>query len=266
MENNLTSSLKGFNALVCGSTSGIGQATAIEFSNLGANVTLFARNEKKLKSTIAKLKINGDQSHQYLVGDFDDDASIKTTITNHVQNGNKYHILINNSGGPKGGPIIQANPDEFVNGFNRHLICNHILFQALHSGMKNFNYGRVINIISTSVKQPIPGLGVSNTIRGAVASWAKTLSFEVGEDGITVNNILPGFTDTERLSSLIKSRTDASGNSEQEVANSMLAQVPAGRFGKPEETAKAIAFLASPTAGYNNGVSLAVDGGRLSCI
>jgi 3-oxoacyl-[acyl-carrier protein] reductase len=132
--------------------------------------------------------------------------------------------------------------------------------------MKNFNYGRVINIISTSVKQPIPGLGVSNTIRGAVASWAKTLSFEVGEDGITVNNILPGFTDTERLSSLIKSRTDASGNSEQEVANSMLAQVPAGRFGKPEETAKAIAFLASPTAGYINGVSLAVDGGRLSCI
>jgi 3-oxoacyl-[acyl-carrier protein] reductase len=266
MENNLTSSLKGFNALVCGSTSGIGQATAIEFSNLGANVTLFARNEKKLKSTMVQLKNGGNQSHQYLVGDFNDSGSIKTTITNHVQNGNQYHILINNSGGPKGGPITRADADEFVNGFNRHLICNHILFQALHVGMKVKKYGRVINIISTSVKQPIPGLGVSNTIRGAVASWAKTLSFEVGADGITVNNILPGFTDTERLSSLIKSRTDASSNSEQEVANSMLAQVPAGRFGKPEETAKAIAFLASPTAGYINGVSLAVDGGRLSCI
>jgi len=266
MENNLTSSLKGFNALVCGSTSGIGQATAIEFSNLGANVTLFARNEKKLKSTIAKLKIDGDQSHQYLVGDFDDNASIKTTITNHIQNGNQYHILINNSGGPKGGPITQADADEFVNGFNRHLICNHILFQALYAGMKAEKYGRVINIISTSVKQPIPGLGVSNTIRGAVASWAKTLSFEVGTEGITVNNILPGFTDTERLSSLIESKATASGNSEQKVANSMLAQVPVGRFGKPEETAKAIAFLSCPAASYINGVSLAVDGGRLSCV
>lgn len=266
MENNLTSSLKGFNALVCGSTSGIGQATAIEFSNLGANVTLFARNEKKLKSTIAKLKIDGDQSHQYLMGNFDDNASIKTIITNHIQSGNQYHILINNSGGPNGGPITQADADEFVNGFNRHLICNHILFQALHAGMKAEKYGRVINIISTSVKQPIPGLGVSNTIRGAVASWAKTLSFEVGADGITVNNILPGFTDTERLSSLIESKATTSGNSEQGVANSMLAQVPVGRFGKPEETAKAIAFLSCPAASYINGVSLAVDGGRLSCI
>ena len=200
------------------------------------------------------------------MGDFDDDASIKTTITNHVQNGNKYHILINNSGGPKGGPIIQANPDEFVNGFNRHLICNHILFQALHSGMKNFNYGRVINIISTSVKQPIPGLGVSNTIRGAVASWAKTLSFEVGADGVTVNNILPGFTDTKRLSSLIDAKSNAENISVDVVSDTMKSTIPAGRFGKPEETAKAIAFLASPSAGYINGVSLAVDGGRLSCI
>jgi len=266
MENNLTSSLKGFNALVCGSTSGIGQATAIEFSNLGANVTLFARNEKKLKSTIAKLKINGDQSHQYLVGDFDDNASIKTTITNHIQNGNQYHILINNSGGPKGGPITQADADEFRNGFNRHLICNHILFQALYAGMKAEKYGRVINIISTSVKQPIPGLGVSNTIRGAVASWAKTLSFEVGAYGITVNNILPGFTDTERLSSLIDAKSNAGNISVDVVSETMKSSIPAGRFGKPEETAKAIAFLASPSAGYINGVSLAVDGGRLSSI
>jgi len=266
MENNLTSSLKGFNALVCGSTSGIGQATAIEFSNLGANVTLFARNEEKLKETLGQLDNFGNQSHQYLVGDFNKSDAIKKTIENHMNDGNQYHILINNSGGPKGGAIAEASPEEFVIGFNRHLICNHILFQALHSGMKNFNYGRVINIISTSVKQPIPGLGVSNTIRGAVASWAKTLSLEVGANGITVNNILPGFTDTERLSSLIDAKSNVGNISVDVVSETMKSSIPAGRFGKPEETAKAIAFLASSSAGYINGVSLAVDGGRLSCI
>jgi 3-oxoacyl-[acyl-carrier protein] reductase len=151
-------------------------------------------------------------------------------------------------------------------GFNRHLICNHIIFQTLHLGMKQFNYGRVINIISTSVKQPIPGLGVSNTIRGAVASWAKTLSFEVGADGITVNNILPGFTDTERLASLIKSKSQTQNILTNDVENAMQSTVPVGRFAKPEETAKAIAFLASPSASYISGVDLAVDGGRLSCL
>ena len=266
MENKLTTSLNGLNALICGATSGIGKAAAIEFANLGASITLFARNEDKLKDTLSTLTHNEYQSHQYLVGDFDKSDSIKETIENHVKDGNQYHILINNSGGPKGGPIAKANPEECVIGFNRHLICNHILFQALHSGMKNFNYGRVINIVSTSVKQPIPGLGVSNTIRGAVASWAKTLSFEVGADGITVNNILPGFTDTERLSSLINAKSNAENISVDVVSDTMKSSIPTGRFGKPEETAKAIAFLASPAAGYINGVSLAVDGGRLSCI
>ena len=266
MENNLTASLNGLNALICGGTSGIGKATAIEFSNLGANVTLFARNEDKLKETLILLSNDRNQNHKYLVGDFDDSNSVKQTIENHISNGNQYHILINNSGGPKGGLISKANPEEFVVAFNRHLICNHILFQALHSGMKQFNYGRVINIISTSVKQPIPGLGVSNTIRGAVASWAKTLSFEVGADGITVNNILPGFTDTERLASLIETKSKTQNISTKDVENAMQSTVPAGRFGKPEETAKAIAFLASPSASYISGISLAVDGGRLSCI
>ena len=200
------------------------------------------------------------------MGDFDDTDQIKTTISEQISSGNSYHILVNNSGGPKGGPITQADQDEFVEGFKRHLICNHILFRALHTRMKANAYGRVVNIISTSVKQPIPGLGVSNTIRGAVASWAKTLSFEVGDEGITINNILPGFTDTERLSSLIEANSIAENKSIDEVASAMKTTVPSGRFGIPEETAKAIAFLASPAAGYINGVSLAVDGGRLSCI
>ena len=151
MENNLTASLKGLNAIICGSTSGIGKATAIEFSNLGANVTLFARSQNKLKKTLELLKNKSNQTHQYLLGDFDDSEDIKVIIENHISDGKQYHILINNSGGPKGGPITEANSDEFLLGFNRHLICNHILFQALYPGMKNNNYGRVINILSTSV-------------------------------------------------------------------------------------------------------------------
>ena len=266
MENNLTTSLSGLNALVCGSTSGIGLSTAQEFAESGASVTLFARNEEKLKDTLSSLQNSDSQKHQYLVGDFNSFSTIQEIVESHISSGNKYHILINNSGGPKGGPIVDADASEFIKGFNRHLACNHILSQALLPGMKDFNYGRIINIISTSVKEPIPGLGVSNTIRGAVASWAKTLSIEVARDGVTVNNILPGFTDTDRLSSLIESKSKSQSKSEDAVSLDMKKEVPLGRFGLPQETAKAIAFLASPAAGYINGVSLAVDGGRLNSI
>jgi len=266
MANKFTTSLNGFNALVCGSTSGIGLSTAQEFAISGASVTLFARNEEKLQNTLSLLKNIDDQNHQYIVGDFNYPDNINKIVTAHIASGNKYHILINNSGGPKGGPIVEAETSEFIDGFNRHLICNHMLAQALLPGMKNLNYGRIINIISTSVKEPITGLGVSNTIRGAVASWAKTLSIEVAKDGITVNNILPGFTKTDRLSSLIKANARSKGKSEDTVILDMKNQVPSGRFGFPEETAKAIAFLSSTAAGYINGVSLAIDGGRLSSI
>ena len=266
MIDKLTTSIKGKNALICGSTSGIGMAVSKEFAQMGANVTLFARNEKKLESVIKSMECSDNQEHRFLVGDFNSPDNIQSVINNYISNGNTFHILINNSGGPKGGPIIEAKNEEFLEGFNRHLICNHILSTAVLSGMKSEKYGRIINIISTSVKQPIQGLGVSNTIRGAVASWSKTLSFEVSKWGITVNNILPGFTDTERLSSLIASKAKSCHKTETEIANNMKNQIPLGRFGTPEETAKAIAFLASPAAGYINGINLAVDGGRLNCI
>ena len=266
MKNNPKFSFKNSNALVCGSTSGIGQATAQELSNLGATITLFARNEKKLHKTLTTLSIANDQKHTILSANFDDPNQVKTVIKDHINKGNEFDILINNSGGPKGGPIEKAETSEFLNAFNRHLICNHIITQALIQNMKDCKYGRIINIISTSVKQPIPGLGVSNTIRGAVASWAKTLSFEVAVFGITVNNILPGFTDTERLSSLIQAKSTLENKSKKEIAQNMNKTIPAGRFADPKETAKAIAFLASSDAGYINGVNLAVDGGRLSSI
>ena len=266
MENNLTSSLVGLNALICGSTSGIGFSTAKEFAKLGANVTLFSRNEEKLNECLSLLSHLNNQEHQYLVGDFNEPNDIQSIINDHIGAGNNYHILINNSGGPKGGPIIEAKISEFMETFNRHLICNHVLAIELLNGMKKFNFGRIINIISTSVKEPIQGLGVSNTIRGSVASWAKTLSIEIAKYGITVNNILPGFTETDRLSSLIKAKSISQNQSEEIIAKEMKGQVPSGRFGAPLEIAKAIAYLASPSAGYVNGVSLAVDGGRLHSI
>ncbi|MBG00642.1 MAG: short-chain dehydrogenase [Acidimicrobiaceae bacterium] len=265
-ENELTSSLVGLNALICGSTAGIGFSTAMEFSELGANVTLFARNKEKLKKSLSLLSKSNNQSHQYLTGDFNNPDTIREKIKDHIKSGNNYHILINNSGGPKGGAIVDAKVSEFIEAFNRHLICNHILSTELINGMKSFHYGRIVNIISTSVKEPIKGLGVSNTIRGSVASWSKTLSIEVAQYGITVNNILPGFTETDRLSSIIKAKSLAQDKTNEIIAQEMKNQIPAGRFGQPLETAKAIAYLVSPSAGYINGVSLAVDGGRLNSI
>ena len=266
MKNSLTYSLKNLNALVCGSTSGIGKSTALELANNGANVTLFARDKDKIITTFSDLPQNKKQSHNYLIEDFDKPDEIRSIIASHIENGNKYHILINNSGGPSSGSILNANTNDFLTAFNRHLICNHILFQTLFSGMKELKYGRIINIISTSVKQPIIGLGVSNTIRGAVASWSKTLSLEIASNGITVNNILPGFTKTNRLSKLIENKAIEGGVSIEEIKTKMESSVPAKRFAEPEETAKAISFLVSPVASYINGVSLAVDGGRISCI
>ena len=254
--------LQGKNALVCGSTAGIGNATANELALLGANVTLLARNEAKLKTSKEALDTSKGQVHKTLVADFSKPEELKAVITEHVAAGNAYHILINNTGGPPGGPIQAAELLAFRMAFNQHLICNHVLVQALLEGMKGHGYGRIINVISTSVKQPLNGLGVSNTIRGAVANWSKTLANELGGHGITVNNVLPGATNTERLNSIIESKAAKSGKSIAEVAKDMQSIVPAARFAEPNEVANAIAFLASPAAGYINGVNLPVDGGR----
>jgi 3-oxoacyl-[acyl-carrier protein] reductase len=147
-----------------------------------------------------------------------------------------------------------------------HLINNQILVQKAIKGMKDAGFGRIINIISTSVKAPIAGLGVSNTIRAAVASWAKTLSIELGAYGITVNNVLPGFTNTNRLKSLIAKKAEVQGKSEEKIARAMKSQVPAARFGQANEVANAVAFLCSPAASYINGINLPVDGGRTASL
>ena len=264
MENNLTTSLSGLNALVCGSTDGIGKETAILLAQKGAEIILLARNKEKLISTISELSINNGQNHRYVCADFDNPLGLKEAVQDQVLDYEKpIHILINNSGGPHGGPLIEAEENEFRIAFERLLICNHILAKEVVPRMKEIKYGRIINIISTSVKQVIKGLGVSNTVRGSVAQWAKTLALELGEFGITVNNILPGYTATARLQELAESKAEAQDVSPDDIYEMWSNNSSLRRLGKPEEIARGVAFLASDGASYINGHDLAVDGGRI---
>ena len=254
--------LTGKHALVCGGSQGIGRAAAIELAHLGANVTLLARSREALEAALATLpKIHAAQSHASIAVDMSDHAALRAKVEAAVI-GKPVQILINNTGGPPGGQVQSAKVEEFLAAFSQHLIANQIVLQAVLPGMRGSGYGRVINVISTSVKEPIKNLGVSNTIRGAVASWAKTLAAELGPLGITVNNVLPGYTKTQRLAQILGDRAKAGGQSEEAVATAMLATTPVGRFAEASEIGAVIAFLASPAAGYVNGINVPVDGGR----
>lgn len=262
--------LAGKTALVCGSTQGIGRACAVEFARQGARVTLLARDEKGLRRVRDELTAASPAGatvrHDYLQADFSRPEEVAAVVRQHLDRSGPVAILVNNTGGPPPGTIFDADPEAFRAAFTAHLVCNQVLAQLLVPGMKQLNYGRIINIISTSVKQPIPGLGVSNTIRGAVASWSKTLATELAPFGITVNNILPGFTDTQRLRSLIGTKARDAGVSEADIERQMKASIPMGRFGAPEELSAVAGFLASPASSYLTGVSLPIDGGRTSCL
>jgi len=252
--------------MVCGSTQGIGKASAMLLAKQGASITLVARNEDVLKQTLKELPANSGQKHDYIVADFNKPEELKKSVEAYLVNGNDFHILLNNSGGPPGGEIIDAKVEDFTQTFQRHVICNHILTQLLVPGMKKNKYGRIINIISTSVKEPIKGLGVSNTIRAAVANWSKTMSIELGPFGITVNNVLPGSTETVRIDEIINNNSKKSGKTPEQVKADMISKVPTRRFATAEEIAYAVAFLASPEAAYINGINLPVDGGRTGCL
>ncbi|MFN0212898.1 MAG: SDR family oxidoreductase [Saprospiraceae bacterium] len=254
-------SLLNKNALVGGSSAGIGRATAVELAALGANVTLLARTESSLQETLAMLDQSQGQQHRYLKVDFSDSQGLLTAISNLLEK-QSIHILVNNTGGPAGGPITEARGEAFLTTYHNHLICNQLLAQAVLPGMKSEGYGRIINIISTSVKEPLDGLGVSNTTRWAVAAWAKTWANEVGQFGITVNNVLPGYTRTGRLEEIIGKRAAANAASTETIEDQFKNQVPMRRFAEPSEVAAAVAFLASPAASYINGINLPVDGGR----
>lgn len=257
--------LGGRHALVCGGSEGIGRAAAIALALLGADVTLLARREDALREAVAALPTNDTQRHGFLVADMSQTQSLGDAVSALAAT-RPVHILVNNTGGPPGGAAHAAGIDAYLDAFNMHLVANHTLLQAVLPGMRDAHWGRIVNVISTSVYEPIPNLGVSNTIRGAVASWAKTLSRELGADGITVNNVLPGYTRTRRLDQILADRSQASGKPQDEIANAMLASVPVGRFAEAGDIGGVIAFLCTDAAAYVNGQSLAVDGGRMQSI
>lgn len=258
--------LTGRRALVGGSTQGIGKAVAQELALMGAHVTLIARNAEELENVKSGLLNLKQQKHHTLVADYSNHDQVKDVVSGYLAKGNEIHILVNNTGGPAGGPILQDEPEKFLSTFNQHLICNHILAQLCMDGMIASGYGRIINIISTSVKAPLPNLGVSNTIRAAVASWAKTLANEVGKYGVTVNNVLPGATATQRLENIIKAKATKTAQQDETVKEEMMKEIPLARFADATEIANAVAFLASPAAAYITGINLPVDGGRLSTL
>jgi len=254
-------SLEGKNAVVCGSSQGIGLAVAQELALLGANCILIARNSKKLGEAMNTLQSSLHQHHSFTVADFSKPDEVRIAIDTILQH-QPIHILVNNTGGPPSGQITEAKEDEFIDAFHQHLVNNHILARAVLPGMKRRKFGRIINIISTSVKVPLPNLGVSNTIRASVASWAKTLSIEVGQYNITVNNILPGYTQTKRLQTLLAQTAKKKKQTIEETEQQLMQDIPMKRFGAASEIAAMAAFLASPAASYVNGTSIPVDGGR----
>ncbi len=257
--------LTGRHALVCGASEGIGRAAALELAAMGADVTVLARRAEALQDVVAALPVRGAQAHGWIAADVSQLDALDAQVRGLVA-GKPVHVLVNNTGGPPGGPAHTARLDAYRDAFARHLLANQVLVQAVVGGMQAAEWGRIVNVVSTSVREPIGNLGVSNTVRGAVASWAKTISRELAGHGITVNNVLPGYTKTSRLAQILADRAKASGQSEDEVAASMLRTVPAGRFAEAKEVAAVIAFLCSPAAAYVNGVSLAVDGGRMQSI
>lgn len=254
-------SLKGKTAVICGSTQGIGLATAKELAALGAECVLLARNKETLKAAVGALATDHLQEHSYKVADFRDTQQVENTISSITEN-KTVHILVNNTSGPKTGPIMDAGIHEFTDAFQQHLIINHILVQAVIAGMTAAGYGRIINIVSTSVKTPLKNLGVSNTIRGAVANWAKTMATELAPYGITVNNVLPGTTNTARLQNILEQNATRRNTTITAIEEELLKEIPMKRFGDPKEIAAAAAFLATPAAGYITGTNICVDGGR----
>jgi len=258
-------SLQHKTALVCGSSQGIGKAIAVELSLLGATCILLSRNAQGLQQSITELASPQGQRHDFHVVDFTDIEALKILVA-RISNEHDIDILINNTGGPSAGPIATADPSAFQAAFSQHLVCNHILTQAVIPSMKRNGWGRIINVISTSVRIPLDNLGVSNTIRAAVASWSKTMSNELASFGITVNSLLPGFISTSRLDAVSESFAAREKVDKSEMQERMKNSVPAKRFGTPSEIAAVAAFVASPAASYLNGICIPVDGGRTGSI
>ncbi len=258
--------LTGKTALVCGASQGLGLACASEIALLGANIIAVSRSKEKLQQAIQSFDTSKGQQHHFLVLDLSNAEEVKQAVSNLLETANIIHILVNNAGGPPPGPMIDTDPAEIEKAFRTHVISSQIMAQLVVPGMKAAGFGRIVNIVSTSVKQPINGLGISNLVRAAVANWAKTLANEIAGFGITINNVLPGFTNTQRLDSILGKQATEQDISKEDFIKETAATIPAGRIGEPSEFGAAVAFLCSPAASYINGINLPVDGGRTGCL
>jgi 3-oxoacyl-[acyl-carrier protein] reductase len=254
-------SLVGRRALVCGASAGIGRAAAGAIAARGGRVLLLARRGDALAGAEAEIREKGGDARA-VVADLDDRPAVRRVVEDLLADEGAIHVLVNNAGGPPSGTLLEATEDGLLHAFGRHVLASQLLTTTCLPGMREAGYGRIVNVISLSVREPIPGLGVSNVIRGAMASWAKTLSREL-PPGVTINNVLPGYTDTERLAELATQMAASGGTEEAAIRADWMSRVPEGRLGRPEELGEAVAFLASPAASYIRGVSLPVDGGRL---
>lgn len=258
--------LTGKTALVCGASQGLGFACAAEIALLGANVIAISRNKEKLQQAVQNFDTKKGQQHRFLAVDLSNTEEVKQSVSGLLETVNTIHILVNNAGGPPPGPMVDTAVDEMEKAFRTHVISSHIMMQLVVPGMKAAGFGRIVNIVSTSVKQPINGLGISNLVRAAVANWSKTLANEIAGFGITINNVLPGFTNTQRLDSILGKQAGEQGVSKEDFIKNTAAAIPAGRIGEPSEFGAAVAFLCSPAASYINGINLPVDGGRTGCL
>jgi len=250
--------LGGQTALVCGASKGIGRACALMLARAGARVVACARSQADLDSLVAEMHGDG---HEAVVLDLEDIEAVRQAMSSMGD----VQIVVNNSGGPPGGALLENTLEDFEGPFRRHLHAAHTIVQMLSPGMKKAGSGRIVNIISTSVREPIDNIGLSNTLRGAMASWSKSLSREL-DPCITINNILPGFTDTDRLDSLASSISERTGSPVEDITEGWLSGVPIQRLVDPLETAVAVTFLCLPSSGAIRGVSLAIDGGRMRSI
>jgi len=260
--NTMNETLSGRRALVCGASQGIGKACALELVRLGADVTVLARSEDALRGVVEEMQSLRRGDHGFIVADSDKPDELRSRVGSFLSKTGPVHVLINNTGGPPHGALTEASPEQFLKAISNHVVCNQLLVQAVLPGMKQAGFGRIVNIISTSVVAPIKGLGVSNTTRGAVANWGRTLAGELAPLGITVNNILPGYTATDRLQSLFAAKAAKAGTTAEQVQKATIDSIPMGRLADASEIAAVVGFLASPAASYVTGVNLPVDGGR----
>lgn len=257
--------LRGYRAVVGGATRGLGLAAARQLAASGATVTLMARNEHSLNEALASLSSDAGQQHDYLQVDYLDFIGFRQ-LTERFFSGKKVDILVNNTNGPKAGTVNEKTTEDFQEAFDLLFKTYHHLTQLLVPGMRSRGYGRILNVSSVSVKEPLPNLVLSNSIRTAVVSWAKSLADAVASDGVTVNSILTGAFDTERIRELTQKQAQASGDTIDALLEARKASIPAGRFGDPKEYGYLLAFLASPMAAYITGASIPIDGGAIKSL